>query len=80
MRIEGRVEKLPEKESENYFHSRPRPSQIGALVSCNQSSPIANREVNEFKLRSHANHKLKTELFVLLTSNELHVHVVGYAL
>lgn len=45
VRIEGRVEKLPEKESENYFHSRPRPSQIGALVSCNQSSPIANREV-----------------------------------
>ena len=44
MRIEGRVEKLSQKESEDYFHSRPRPSQIGALVS-NQSSVIASREV-----------------------------------
>jgi len=41
------VEKLPEKESERYFHSRPRPSQIGALVSNNQSSVIASREVGE---------------------------------
>ena len=44
VRIEGRVEKLSVKESEVYFHSRPRPSQIGALVS-NQSSVIAGREV-----------------------------------
>ena len=41
------MEKLPEKESEKYFHSRPRPSQIGALVSNNQSSVIASREVGE---------------------------------
>ena len=44
MRIEGQLEKLSEKESEDYFHSRPRPSQIGAIVS-NQSSVIASREV-----------------------------------
>lgn len=48
VRIEGRVEKLSEKESEEYFHSRPRPSQIGAVVS-NQSSVIASREVLETK-------------------------------
>lgn len=48
VRIEGRVEKLSEKESEEYFHSRPRPSQIGALVS-SQSSVIASREVLEEK-------------------------------
>lgn len=33
MRIEGRVEKVSHEESEAYFHSRPRGSQIGALVS-----------------------------------------------
>lgn len=49
IRIEGRVEKLPEKESERYFHSRPRPSQIGALVSKNQSSVIASREILQDK-------------------------------
>ena len=39
------MEKLPAKESEEYFHSRPRGSQIGAIVSA-QSSVIASREVN----------------------------------
>ncbi|XP_055512900.1 pyridoxine-5'-phosphate oxidase isoform X2 [Leucoraja erinacea] len=43
VRIEGRVAKLPRKDSEEYFHSRPRSSQIGALVS-HQSSVIPNRE------------------------------------
>ena len=33
MRIEGTVEKLPEAESDTYFHSRPRGSQMGAIVS-----------------------------------------------
>ncbi|CAH0389681.1 unnamed protein product [Bemisia tabaci] len=43
IRIEGVVEKLSEKESEDYFHSRPRPNQISALCS-HQSSIIPNRE------------------------------------
>ena len=33
VRIEGTVEKLSKEESERYFHSRPKESQIGALVS-----------------------------------------------
>lgn len=33
MRVEGRVEKLSEEESATYFHSRPRGSQVGAIVS-----------------------------------------------
>jgi pyridoxine/pyridoxamine 5'-phosphate oxidase len=33
VRIEGIVTKVSEEESENYFHSRPRGSQLGAIVS-----------------------------------------------
>ncbi|BBN00433.1 pyridoxamine 5'-phosphate oxidase [Marchantia polymorpha subsp. ruderalis] len=44
VRIEGPVEKVPEEESDNYFHSRPRGSQIGAMVS-SQSSVIEGRHV-----------------------------------
>jgi pyridoxamine-phosphate oxidase len=43
VRIEGKVEKLPEKESEEYFHTRPRESQIAALVS-HQSDTITDRD------------------------------------
>ncbi|XP_063156851.1 pyridoxine-5'-phosphate oxidase isoform X2 [Candoia aspera] len=43
VRIEGFVERLPEQESEKYFHSRPKSSQIGAVVS-RQSTVIADRE------------------------------------
>ncbi|XP_051894825.1 pyridoxine-5'-phosphate oxidase [Pristis pectinata] len=43
VRIEGRVAKLSSKESEGYFHSRPKSSQIGAVVS-HQSSVIPDRE------------------------------------
>ncbi|NXA94905.1 PNPO oxidase, partial [Melanocharis versteri] len=44
VRIEGSVKRLPEEESERYFHSRPKGSQIGALAS-RQSSVIPDREV-----------------------------------
>ncbi|CAI9112524.1 OLC1v1012984C5 [Oldenlandia corymbosa var. corymbosa] len=43
VRIEGPVAKVSEAESEQYFHSRPRGSQIGAIAS-NQSSVIPNRQ------------------------------------
>jgi pyridoxamine 5'-phosphate oxidase len=43
VRIEGVVEKVSEEESEEYFRSRPRLSQLGAVVS-DQSSEIENRE------------------------------------
>jgi pyridoxamine 5'-phosphate oxidase len=39
----GYVEKLPAKESNHYFNSRPRESQIGAWAS-SQSTVIANRK------------------------------------
>lgn len=43
VRIEGSVTKLPHHESETYFHSRPRASQIGAIASP-QSQVIPSRE------------------------------------
>lgn len=43
VRITGRVEKTSREESEAYFHSRLRGSQIGAWAS-NQDSAVASRE------------------------------------
>ncbi|MDF3077387.1 MAG: pdxH [Sphingobacteriaceae bacterium] len=50
VRIEGTIEKLSKEESERYFHSRPKGSQIGAMASP-QSQPIANREIIEKSLQ-----------------------------
>lgn len=43
VRIEGTIEKLSKEVSEEYFHSRPKDSQIGALASP-QSQEIASRK------------------------------------
>lgn len=53
VRIEGRIEKLDKETSEAYFHSRPKASQIGAVVSP-QSQPIPNREQLEQKATQFA--------------------------
>ena len=44
IRIEGRVERIDPKESESYFQSRPKSSQIGAWTSP-QSQVIPGREM-----------------------------------
>lgn len=49
VRFEGRIEKLPAALSTEYFHSRPRGSQIGAWTS-QQSQPVATREALEARL------------------------------
>jgi len=50
IRVEGRVERLPDEESEVYFRSRPRGSQLGAWAS-DQSAVLASRETLEEKYR-----------------------------
>jgi len=49
VRIEGRVERVSPEESQAYFQSRPKESQIGAWASP-QSRPIENRNVLEDKV------------------------------
>lgn len=50
IRVQGRVEKMPEDAAESYFHSRPDGSRFSAAAS-QQSAPIANREALELKVK-----------------------------
>jgi len=50
VRISGRVERTSREESEAYFRTRPRGSQLGAWAS-KQSSVLPGREVLEQRLR-----------------------------
>lgn len=52
IRISGRVVKIAEDESIDYYHKRPRDSQIAAHISTPQSGVIASRE--ELQQRFHA--------------------------
>ena len=49
--IKGKAEKIAENLSDGYFESRPRGSQLGALVS-NQSEAIEDRSVIEDSLKA----------------------------
>ena len=53
VRIEGRVERVPEAESEAYFNVRPLKSRLGAIASA-QSQTIASRALLESQFDSAA--------------------------
>jgi pyridoxamine 5'-phosphate oxidase len=50
VRIDGKVRKVSAKESDEYFNSRPRGSQLGAWVS-DQSRKVENRDVLEQRMK-----------------------------
>ena len=51
IRVEGKVERLPEEESDGYFNGRPRGSQLGAWAS-DQSQVLPSREALEERYRA----------------------------
>jgi pyridoxamine 5'-phosphate oxidase len=51
VRVEGPVSELPQAESDAYFHSRSRGSQLGAVAS-RQSRPVASRQALEERVRA----------------------------
>jgi pyridoxamine 5'-phosphate oxidase len=53
VRIEGRVERGSDAESDNYFRTRPLDSRLGAWASA-QSEVIASRDVLEDRVREAA--------------------------
>lgn len=62
IRVEGVVTRVSTQESDVYFQTRPRESQIGALASP-QSEVVANREELETRVREleafHGNRRIK---------------------
>jgi pyridoxamine 5'-phosphate oxidase len=59
--IKGSAEKTSKADSTNYFHSRPKGSQLGAAVS-HQSSVVKSREVLENNLLELENKYLNQEV------------------
>ncbi|HEY5039372.1 MAG TPA: pyridoxamine 5'-phosphate oxidase, partial [bacterium] len=49
IRVDGKVQKITVKESDSYFRTRPRGSQLSAWAS-DQSRVIKNREVLEIRM------------------------------
>lgn len=52
VRLEGTVERISKEDSEAYFHTRPRGSQIGAWAS-RQSEPLPSRSTLEERVREY---------------------------
>jgi pyridoxamine 5'-phosphate oxidase len=50
IRVEGRIERVADAESDAYFATRPREFQIGAWAS-NQSAPLTSRDALDVRVR-----------------------------
>ena len=61
IRLEGTVERISSQESEAYFHSRVRGSQVGAWASA-QSEPMADRKVLEDSVKEYEKKFKGTEI------------------
>jgi pyridoxamine 5'-phosphate oxidase len=62
VRVEGRVDRLPDDESTEYFHSRPRGSQLGAWASP-QSQVVTDRtELEEHLAAAKAEYSDEDEI------------------
>ena len=70
--VQGKASKLSEEESETYFQSRPRGSQLGAWVSP-QSQVIENRTVLESSLQ-HLEKKFKDQRIPTVSYTHLRAH------
>ena len=63
IRVSGRVVKISEEESTDYYHKRPRDSQIAAHISTPQSGVIESREELQQRFQTlHDEVEGKTEL------------------
>lgn len=47
IRVEGSIKKLPKEKNENYFHSRPKGSQVSALLSPQSQKISSYKELQE---------------------------------
>jgi pyridoxamine 5'-phosphate oxidase len=56
------VSKIPEQESTDYYHKRPRDSQIAAHISTPQSGVIESRELLQQRFQNLQNQVHEAEL------------------
>lgn len=61
VRVEGVVEKMTTVESDHYFHSRPRGSQLASFTS-RQSRPVDSRETLEARLSENIRRYAEAEV------------------
>jgi pyridoxamine 5'-phosphate oxidase len=62
VRIGGQVSKISEQESTDYYHKRPRDSQIAAHISTPQSGVIESRELLQQRFQNLQNQVHEAEL------------------
>lgn len=63
IRVSGQVYRIGEQESTEYYHKRPRDSQIAAHISTPQSGVVPNRDVLEQRFAA-LNHRLASSALI----------------